>query len=151
MRRLYTPAAATLRKALERACRDVQEVSGGRQIVYIKEHMQMLSASDVMAKLVVFVPIGDNQHTEVVSAVDYFEKSIAIYLEAPVDTTLRTIEGEEAKCAKCGMHAIWVRIPQHGSKQHFCNLHAQQQPDFDDNSDLLSYPMWERLQPINIY
>ena len=159
--RHYSPALTRLRKAIDWGMKSVYEKGDGRWLVVNKnvygnkdpDDGVEYNVSSITVELVFLVPQRSDRHTELRAAVAHFEEVVAEYLGAPVDTTLRTIEGEEtkaAKCATCGMHAIWVRIPQHGSEQHYCDLHAHQQPDFGD-SDLLSYPLWERLQPINIY
>lgn len=121
---------------LKNASSFVQRKSNGRWLVVNKSHY-VPSDDEATIEFMVIVPQGSDQREQMLAAIQHFEESVATHwLTGPVDTNLRTIEGNGPKCEECGGEPIWVRRTQLAGDHYFCNPHALQQSDFGD-------PIWK--------
>lgn len=111
------------------AARGVLSTSGGRWIITPK-HGRFMHRADTIG-LAVTVPAGVDQSKQMIAAVKELERRIESQsLARPVDTTLRTIEGNGPGCDICGKKSDWFRFALIPRNRHFCDEHAKAEPDF---------------------
>ena len=55
-----------------------------------------------------------------------------------------TKSGIIEKCIECNEPAVWVRSTQFAGDHPYCERHAEQQKDFNDEPD--SYSYWYKLE-----
>lgn len=118
-----------LAKVLKERAENVLHDSRGRWIITPKNGY--LYQSDAAIELTVTVPSGDDQSKQMIAAVKELERRFEQYpLALPVDTSLRTIEGNGPGCEICGKKSDWFRFALIPRNRHFCDEHAKAEPDF---------------------
>jgi hypothetical protein len=46
------------------------------------------------------------------------------------------------KCLECGADAVWVRVTQFAGEHPYCDKHAREEEDFEQDD---SYAFWTRI------
>ena len=121
-------------ETIEGLAQSLRYVSRGRWIV-VPENGFLSNEADAPIDLVVYVPAGDDQYEQMLTAVNQLEQGFnSFLLTEPIDTSLRTIEGKSPGCVVCGGKFEWLYPVDNGSYMYFCDTHARRDRRFGDPS-----------------